>query len=102
MMDHDDFEEIKRLLEKCCDNCLLTRMHCTGCRIDKLRSIVGEFSKTKPFEVILMNVEDLKVLLNLSQTSKQAGEKELEVLENWGRVVAALDGREAPDETGAG
>ncbi|MCL6558520.1 MAG: hypothetical protein K6U74_06900 [Firmicutes bacterium] len=102
MMDHDDFDEISRLLEKCCDHCLLTRMHCIGCRIDKLRGIVGQFSKSKPFEVILMNVEDLKVLLDLARTSNHTAGQEYKVVEKWQRVLGEIAGKEIVEKPRGG
>lgn len=94
MMDHDDFEEIKRLLEKSCDNCLLTRRHCVNCRIDKLRGIVGQFSKPGAYEIILINVEELKVLLSLAGESSIAGDSRLEVVEKWRHIVGEITAKE--------
>lgn len=91
MMDHDDFHEIDRLLERCCDNCLLTRMHCASCRIEKLRGITGHLSKSAAYELI--NVEDLKILLKLAGDSNKADEREREVIEKWRQVVQENPGR---------
>ncbi|BAF58473.1 hypothetical protein PTH_0292 [Pelotomaculum thermopropionicum SI] len=94
MMDHGDFEEIERLLEKCCDGCLLTRMHCKTCRIEKLRGITGEFSKPEAGEIILIYADELKVLLNLAGKSPRAGSSEVEVIEKWRREIKEAAGRE--------
>lgn len=94
MMDHDDFEEIKRLLEKSCDNCLLTRRHCINCRIEKLRGIVGQFSKSGAYEIVLINVEELRVLLNLAGESIKDGDSQHEVVEKWRRIVGEIAGKE--------
>ncbi len=85
MMDHNDFHEIDRLLERCCDNCLLTSMHCASCRIEKLRGITGQLSKSAAYELI--NIEDLKILLRLAADSNKAGEREREVIEKWRQVI---------------
>ena len=45
MMDSNDFEEINRLLENCCDSCLLTRKHCAKCRIEKIMDILSQFKQ---------------------------------------------------------
>jgi len=94
MMDREDFEEIKRLLEKSCDNCLLTRRHCVSCRIEKLRGVVGQFSKSGPYEIILINVNELKVLLNLAGESNKAGGSENEVIDKWRRILGEIAGIE--------
>lgn len=94
MMDHDDFEEINRMLEKSCDNCLLTRRHCTNCRIEKLRSVVGQFSKSGPYEIILINVEELHVLLKLAGKSNMTTSSEHEVLQKWQRVLGESGSKE--------
>jgi hypothetical protein len=86
MMDYNDFEEINRLLEKCCDSCLLTRAHCAGCRIDKLLCIVGQLSKSSSYELI--SLEDLKILLKLAGDSNGAIENDLDVLEKWKHIAA--------------
>ncbi|NLI11767.1 hypothetical protein [Pelotomaculum propionicicum] len=85
MMDHNDFYEIDRLLERCCDNCLLTRMHCPSCRIEKLRGITGHLSKSAAYELI--NLEDLKTLVKLAGDSHRADGKEREVVEKWRQVA---------------
>ena len=89
MMDYDDFEEINRLLEKCCDSCLLTRAHCAGCRIDKLLCIVSQLSKSSSYELI--SLEDLKILLKLAGVSNEALENDLHVLEKWKHITAEPD-----------
>lgn len=89
MMDRDDFYEIDRLLERCCDNCLLTRMHCTSCRIEKLRGITGYLSKSAAYELI--NLEDLKILLKLVNPN-EADERDREVIAKWWRVVQGDSG----------
>lgn len=94
MMDHNDFEEIKSLLEKSCDNCLLTRRHCIGCRIEKLRRIIGQFSKSGAYEILLINVDELNVLVKLAAESNRAGSGELEVVEKWRRIVEEIAGKE--------
>lgn len=85
MMDQDDFEEINRLLERCCDNCLLTRFHCATCRIEKLRGIIGKISQSGAFE--LVGIEELKVLLKLAGNSGEADSSEREIVEKWQRTV---------------
>ena len=92
MMDQDDFYEIDRLLERCCDSCLLTRMHCASCRIEKLRGITGHLSKSAAYELI--NLEDLKILLKLAGDSNKAGENELKVIEKWRLIVEGNTRRE--------
>ena len=89
MMDYDDFEEINRLLEKCCDSCLLTRAHCADCRIDKLLCIVSQLSKSASYELI--SLEDLKILLKLAGVSNEAHESDLTVLEKWRHITAGED-----------
>jgi len=94
MMDHEDFEEIKTLLEKSCDNCLLTRRHCVTCRIEKLRGVVGQFSKSGPYEILLINVNELKVLLNLAGESNKSGGSENEVINKWRLILGEIAGKE--------
>jgi hypothetical protein len=94
MMDRNDFEEINRLLEKSCDQCLLTRRHCLGCRIDKLRGVVSQFSQAGPFEIMLINVDELKVLLKLAEKSQMVDDSEKEVLEKWRRIAGEMAGNE--------
>jgi|BarGraNGADG00212_2_1021979.scaffolds.fasta_scaffold108696_2 hypothetical protein len=89
MMDYDDFEELNRLLEKCCDSCLLTRAHCAGCRIDKLLCIVGQLSKSSSYELI--SLEDLKILLKLAGVSNEALESDLTVVEKWRHIESGRD-----------
>lgn len=85
-MDHDDFEEINRLLERCCDSCLLTRAHCASCRIEKLRDILGRLSKSSAYELI--SLEDLKILTDSTENTNPAREKELKVIEKWRHIAA--------------
>jgi hypothetical protein len=89
MMDHDDFGEINRLLEKCCDSCLLTRAHCASCRIEKLRDILGRLSKSSAYELI--SLEDLKILIENTVTTDQACETEQKVIEKWRNIAAGPD-----------
>ena len=88
MMDHDDFVEIKLLLEKSCDNCMLTKKHCASCRIDKLRGIVGQFSQRGAYEIVLINVEELKVLLNLAGDAGVSPDHE--VVAKWRGIVSEM------------
>jgi len=94
MMDHDDFQEINRLLEKSCDQCLLTRRHCADCRIEKLRMVVGKLSVSRPLEIILIELDELKVLLDLAGETGKGAAEENEVFAKWRRIVERTDGRE--------
>ncbi|HOV80264.1 MAG TPA: hypothetical protein PK728_09190 [Bacillota bacterium] len=85
MMDQDDFEEINRLLEKCCDGCLLTRYHCTTCRIEKLRGIIGQISESGEYELI--STEELKIFLKLAGRAGPANQNELKTVEKWRHVL---------------
>ncbi|MCL6560257.1 MAG: hypothetical protein K6U74_15980, partial [Firmicutes bacterium] len=78
MMDHDDFEEIRTLLERSCDNCLLTRKHCKTCRIEKLFGVINQFKMSKANEILLVPADELKTLLNLASESQKAGHPERE------------------------
>ncbi|MCL6634824.1 MAG: hypothetical protein K6T29_03515 [Peptococcaceae bacterium] len=93
MMDYDDFEEINRLLEKSCDHCLLTRRHCPGCRIEKLRKIVAQFSRPDQGEIILIELSELKVLLKLAGESGHGGAGEQEIIAKWSRIAAEASGQ---------
>ncbi len=86
MMDQDDFEEIRHLLERCCDNCLLTRRHCLTCRIDKLRGIISQLTKSAEYELI--NKEELKVLVSLAGSSAAARGSEPPAVVKWKHIVA--------------
>lgn len=87
MMDRDDFDEISRLLEKCCDSCLLTRAHCASCRIEKLGDILSRLSKSSAYELI--SLEELNILIKNAAVTDQVCETELEVLEKWKRFAEA-------------
>jgi hypothetical protein len=89
MMDYTDFEEINRLLEKCCDSCLLTRKHCSSCRIEKIMDILSRLSKSSAYELI--SLEDLKILLKLAGISKEAVESEMSVVEKWKHIELGHD-----------
>lgn len=84
-MDRDDFEEINRLLERCCDSCLLTRAHCARCRIEKLRDILGRLSTSSAYELI--SQEDLKILIKSAVNTDSAIGKELRVIEKWRNIM---------------
>lgn len=94
MMDYDDFQEISRLLEKSCDQCLLTRRHCADCRIEKLRTVVGRFSVSGSREIVLIEVDELKVLLDLAGETAKGAAEENDVFVKWRRVVERTDGGE--------
>jgi len=89
MMDSTDFEEINRLLENCCDSCLLTRKHCANCRIEKIMDILRRLSKSSAYELI--SLEDLKILLNLASISNEAAESELAVVEKWKHIESGYN-----------
>lgn len=89
MMDNTDFEEINRLLENCCDSCLLTRKHCAKCRIEKIMDILSRLSKSSAYELI--SLEDLKILLKLAGISNEATENELAVVEKWKLIESGQD-----------
>lgn len=94
MMDYDDFQEINRLLEKSCDQCLLTRRHCADCRIEKLRMVVGKLSVSRPREIVLIEVDELKVLLDLAGEKARGAAEENGVFAKWRRIVERTDGGE--------
>lgn len=85
MMDRDDFEEINRLLEKCCDSCLLTHAHCARCRIEKLRDILGRLSTSSAYQLI--SQEDLIILAKNAASTDSACGKELKVIEKWRNIA---------------
>ncbi|MCG9966708.1 hypothetical protein L9W92_01380 [Pelotomaculum terephthalicicum JT] len=85
MMDDDDFKKIEGLFEKCCDNCLLTRQHCSSCRISKLRGIFHQCKQPGTHEVFLININDLRVLLDLAEES--AGAHKHDVVDKWRRAI---------------
>lgn len=88
-MDSTDFEEINRLLENCCDSCLLTRKHCAKCRIEKIMDIISRLSKSSAYELI--SLEDLRILLKLAGISNKATENELAVVEKWKHIESVQD-----------
>ncbi len=89
MMDSTDFEEINRLLENCCDSCLLTRKHCAKCRIEKIMDIISRLSKSSAYELISLG--DLRILLKLAGISNKATENELAVVEKWKHIESVQD-----------
>lgn len=72
MIDNDDFKKIEALFDKSCDNCLLTRQHCSSCRIDKLRGIFN----------------DLSILLDLAEEGTNTGARKHEVVDKWRRAIS--------------
>lgn len=93
MMDYDDFEEISRLLERSCDNCLLTRKHCKSCRVEKLFGIINQFSRSKATEVFLVPAGELTVLLELAAKVSKPGQQESEVITKWRAAMDELSAR---------
>lgn len=89
MMDYDDFKEIERLLDKSCDNCLLTRKHCISCRIDKIRGFLGEFSERGSYEIALIKVDDLRTLINQAKKTP-ADAIAHEVVEKWHHTIEGI------------
>ena len=81
MMDRDDFDELNRLLEKCCDSCLLTRAHCANCRIDKIIDILSRLSKSSAYELI--SLEELRILTKNAVIADPVCEKESAVIAKW-------------------
>ncbi|MCL6639011.1 MAG: hypothetical protein K6T80_04920 [Firmicutes bacterium] len=90
MMDFDDFDEIRRLLEKSCDNCLLTRLHCKTCRIEKLFGVINQFSRSKATEVFLVPAEEMETLTGLAAGAAKPGQKEYEVVVKWRAALGEL------------
>lgn len=91
MMDFEDFEEIMLLLEKSCDQCLLTQKHCVNCRIEKLRKVIGQFDAASN-EIMLIRIDELRILLNLASEGSSA--REYEVLSKWRRAVGESSDKE--------
>lgn len=89
MMDRDDFDEINRLLERCCDSCMLTRAHCASCRIEKLMGILSRLSKSSAYELI--SLEELKILVKNAVITDPACEKESEVIAKWRHFTVGPD-----------
>jgi len=87
MMDIDDFKKIEALLDKSCDQCLLTRKHCSNCRIDKLRGIFNQFKQPGIHKVFLININDLSILLDLAEESTNAGARKHDVVVKWRRAI---------------
>lgn len=85
MMDHEDFEEIVLLLEKSCDQCLLTFRHCANCRIDRLRKLLGQLD-SQSNNLLLISVEELRVLLYLARDSGNSGEAA--VVNKWRQIIS--------------
>ena len=93
MMDYDDFEEISRLLERSCDNCLLTRKHCKSCRVEKLFGIINQFSRSKTTEVFLVPADELAVLVSLASKVAKPGQQESEILTKWRAAMEEISAR---------
>lgn len=85
MMDHEDFGEIMLLLEKSCDQCLLTFRHCANCRIDKLRKLLGQLD-SQSNNLLLVSVEEMRVLLSLARDSGNSGETE--IVNKWRQIIS--------------
>lgn len=79
------------LLEKSCDQCLLTSKHCAKCRIDKLRKVLGQFESGNS-EIMLISTDELKVLLSLA--GETGSGREIEVVAKWRRIVDEVTGKE--------
>jgi len=90
MMDNDDLKKLEALLDKSCDQCLLTRKHCPTCRIDKLRGIFDQFKQPGVHEVFLININDLSIMLSLAEKSTNIGARENAILEKWRRTMEGI------------
>ncbi|OPX86957.1 MAG: hypothetical protein A4E52_01465 [Pelotomaculum sp. PtaB.Bin013] len=88
MIDDDDFKKIEALFDKSCDNCLLTRQHCSSCRINKLRGIFNQFQQPGIREVFLININDLSILLDLAEKAANTGAQKHEVVDKWRRAIS--------------
>lgn len=76
-----DFNEIRQLLLRACDQCLLTRSHCSSCNVERLLGSMEsiEFGSRKPGYMV--TVEELDVLTDPSSPAYA------EVAEKWRNMV---------------
>lgn len=76
-----DFDEIKVLLQRACDQCLLTRKHCNGCNVDRLHGIIEGIEKGSQMPSYLVPTEELAVLTD------PVSPQHVNVSEKWRRII---------------
>ncbi|MFZ5642620.1 MAG: hypothetical protein ACOY46_03380 [Bacillota bacterium] len=80
-----DFDQIKTLLQRACDQCLLTRKHCQSCDVDRLHGIIEGIERgSKPS--YLVSGEELATLLSPTSPNRTV------VAEKWNKIIAGNGG----------
>ena len=58
----NDFQEIRILLQRACDQCLLTKKHCEKCSVERLLGVVNSMEKGINKPSYLVSTEELAAL----------------------------------------
>ena len=75
-----DFDQIRTLLQRACDQCLLTRKHCQSCDVDRLHGIIEGIERgSKPS--YLVSAEELAALINPTSPERSV------VAEKWNKII---------------
>lgn len=76
-----DFDEIRVLLQRACDQCLLTRKHCENCNVDRLHGIIEGIEKGGQLPSYLVPTDELAVLTD------PVSPQHITVSEKWRRII---------------
>lgn len=76
-----DFNEIRQLLLRACDQCLLTRSHCGSCNVERLLGSMENLEPRSPKPSYLVAAEELDVLTD------PASPAYTEVAKKWRSMV---------------
>ncbi|MFZ5631975.1 MAG: hypothetical protein ACOY40_03945 [Bacillota bacterium] len=81
MLMDSDFDEIRTHLERACDLCLLTKLHCGKCNVERLLGIINNFDQNRHRPSYFIPAEELAVLTNPGSPEYR------QVLEKWQDIV---------------
>ncbi|MCL6478415.1 MAG: hypothetical protein K6T65_08355 [Peptococcaceae bacterium] len=81
MLMDSDFDEIRRHLERACDLCLLTKLHCEKCNVERLLGIINSLDQNQHQPSYFVPAEELAVLTNPGSPEYR------KVLEKWKDII---------------
>lgn len=82
MFKDSDYEEIRALLHRACDHCLLTRKHCESCNVDRLHGIVEVLENESLKPSYLVPMEEMNILTN------PASPEYIAISKKWKEIIA--------------
>ncbi|HBV97492.1 MAG: hypothetical protein JL50_08035 [Peptococcaceae bacterium BICA1-7] len=76
-----DFDQIGRLLQRACEQCLLTRKHCENCNVSRLHGIIEGLGKGGQMPSYLVPTDELAVLTD------PVSPQHITVSEKWRGII---------------